>query len=136
MRGSSEVERLAHNQEDNGSIPFPASIFSFFFKCVIMNIKVFKLISGEDVLGEVVSESDMITIKNPVAISIVRASDGMPNVGFSPFPLHAEQKSGETIDIVHSNVVYSYVPAEDFIKNYDQIFGSGIILPPKQLITS
>jgi len=33
-------------------------------------------------------------------------------------------------------VVYEYTPAQEYLNNYNQIFGSGIVLPPtKQLIT-
>ena len=105
-----------------------------------MNIIALKLVTGEEILGEL--EATVFTegkesyrLKNPVGISIVRGPDGQPNVGFSPFPLHAEQKSGFEIDIAFNSVVYSYVPAEDFRSNYDQIFGTGIILPNKTLIT-
>ena len=97
-----------------------------------------KLITGEEVLGEIESESETeFVIENPVGISIVRDSKtGQPNIGFSPFPLHAEQKTGATIAISKKNVVYSYNPAEDFINNYNSIFGSGIVVPPtKSLIT-
>jgi len=105
-----------------------------------MEIIALKLVTGEEVLGEVppleeFSSSTHIRLKNPVGISIVRGQDGMPNVGFSPFPLHSEDKSGKTIDINMNSVVYSYDPAEDFKSNYNQIFGSGIIVPPKKLIT-
>ena len=115
-----------------------------------MNIQVFKLTSGEDVLGELVNDSSSYSvkslgehvnmpssysIKNTVGIAVVRGQNGQPNVGLTPFPLHAEQKKDAVIDIPKSSVVYSYVPAEDFINNYNQIFGSGIVLPSKQLIT-
>jgi hypothetical protein len=102
-----------------------------------MKILAFKLITGEDVLGEVESESETeFVLENPVGIAVVRGKDGNPNIGFSPFPIHAEQKSGATIAINKKNVVYSYVPAQDFVDNYNQIFGSGIIVPPqKSLIT-
>lgn len=96
-----------------------------------MNIKAFKLVTGEDILGDVINTSETFTIENPVGISIVRGPDGNPNVGFSPFPLHSEDKTGKTIDIHTQHVVYFYEPAEDFIKNYEHIFGSGLILPPK-----
>jgi hypothetical protein len=56
-------------------------------------------------------------------------------VGFAPFPLHSEDKTGKEIDIDTRHVVYSYDPAEDFKTNYDGIFGSGIVLPNKTLIT-
>ena len=105
-----------------------------------MKIIALKLVTGEEILGEVLppeefSSETHIRLKNPVGISIVRGKDGMPNVGFSNFPLHAEDKSGRTIDINLKSVVYSYVPAEDFRSNYDQLFGSGIVLPNKTLIT-
>ena len=96
-----------------------------------------KLVTGEEILGEIESESETeFVITNPVGIAIVRSKDGQPSVGFAPFPLHAEQKTGATVAINKKSVVYSYVPAEDFVNNYNQIFGSGIVLPPqKSLIT-
>ena len=102
-----------------------------------MNIITLKLLTGEDVLGEIESESETeFVLVNPVGITVVRGKEGQPSIGFSPFPLHAEQKSGAVIAIAKRSVVYSYVPAEDFITNYNQIFGSGIIVPPqKTLIT-
>jgi len=102
-----------------------------------MDIKILKLNTGEEVLGEIESESETeFVLCNPVGIAIVRGPDGNPNVGFAPFPIHAEQKKGSTIALAKKNVVYSYVPAQDFINNYNQIFGSGIVIPPtKQLIT-
>lgn len=101
-----------------------------------MDIYILKLVTGEEVLGEVIdSDRDGYwRLRNPVGVAIVRGQDGQPNVGFAPFPLHAEQKSGFEIDIAFSNVVYSYVPADDFINNYDQLFGTGIVLPNKKLI--
>ena len=102
-----------------------------------MEIKVLKLTNGEDVLSEIESEDETCyVLVNPVGIAVVRGKDGQPNVGLTPFPLHAEQKSGATIVIPKKSVVYSYVPAEDFINNYNSIFGAGIVVPPqKQIIT-
>ena len=98
-----------------------------------MNILAMKLITGEDILGEIESQSETeFVLVNPVGIAIVRGKDGNPNIGFSPFPLHAEQKSGATIAIPKRNVVYCYTPAEDFVNNYNQIFGSGIVVPPEK----
>ena len=100
-----------------------------------MDVKILKLITGEEVLGEIEIESETeFVLINPVGIAIVRGKDGQPNVGFAPFPLHAEQKTGTTIALAKKHVVYSYIPAEDFVNNYNQIFGSGIVLPSKQLI--
>ena len=100
-----------------------------------MKILAFKLITNEEIISEVESETETeFLLCNPLGIAIIRGKDGQPNVGFAPFPIHAEQKSNSTLAISKKNVVYSYVPADDFIKNYDQIFGTGIILPGQQQI--
>jgi hypothetical protein len=100
-----------------------------------MQIEIFKLITGEEVLGEIESQSETeFVLVNPVGVAVVRGKDGQPSVGFAPFPLHAEPKTGSTVVFSKKNVVYSYVPAEDFVNNYNQIFGSGLIVPPKQQI--
>ena len=100
-----------------------------------MNIKGFKLVTGEDVLGEVDYVSETFTIKNPVGIAMVRGPDGKPNIGFAPFPLHSEDKKDKTIDIHTQHVVYFYEPGLDYTNNYSQLYGSGLVLPNKTLIT-
>ena len=101
-----------------------------------MDIQVLKLITGEEVLSEIETQSETeYVLCNPVGIAVVRGRDGQPSVGLAPFPLHSEEKKNKTIAINKRNVVYSYVPAEDFINNYKQVFGVGIVLPNKQLIT-
>lgn len=99
-----------------------------------MDIRILKLVTGEEILGEIVNITESFTIRNPVGVAIVRGEGGQPNVGFAPFPLHAEPTPGFELDIHRSQVVYFYVPAEDFINNYNQIFGAGIVLPSKKLI--
>ena len=98
-----------------------------------MNVIALKLVTGEDVLGELESDSaTQFVLKNPVGVSIVRGPDCQANVGFTPFPMNAEQKSGAIITLLKTHIVYDYVPAEDFITNYNQIFGTGIITPPEK----
>jgi hypothetical protein len=100
-----------------------------------MDIQVLKLITGEEVLSEIETQSETeYVLCNPVGIAVVRGRDGQPSVGLSPFPLHSEEKKNKTIAINKRNVVYSYVPAEDFINNYKQVFGVGIVLPAQQQI--
>jgi len=98
-----------------------------------MDIIVLKLITGEEVLGELESQSETeFVLVNPVGISIVRGQNGQPNIGLTPFPMHAEQKSGITVPISKKHVVYNYEPSEDFKSNYNQIFGTGIVTPPEK----
>ena len=102
-----------------------------------MNILALKLVTGEEVIGELESQSESeFVLVNPVGIAVVRnKQSGEPQVGFSPFPIHSEQKAGATVALAKKHVVYSYTPAEDFITNYDSIFGAGIIVPKQQIIT-
>jgi hypothetical protein len=105
-------------------------------KRIDMTIYAMKLITGEDVLAAIDSETETeFVLENPVGIAVVRGQNGQPNVGFAPFPLHAAQVKDATISIAKKHIVYYYEPAEDFITNYNQLFGSGIVLPNKQIIT-
>jgi hypothetical protein len=55
-----------------------------------MKILALKLVTGEDVLGEIESESETeFVLVNAVGIAVVRGKDGQPSVGFAPFPIHA-----------------------------------------------
>jgi hypothetical protein len=102
-----------------------------------MEVLALKLVTGEDVLGELKENypHDGVTLINPVAIQVVRGQDGRPNVGFAPFPLHSVQESGSEITLDNIHIVYSYTPAEDFVENYSKIFGSGLIVPNQGIIT-
>jgi len=102
-----------------------------------MNIIALKLVTGEDILGELVENTGTsMRLKNAVGIAVVRGKDGGTNIGFSPFPLHSEPQPELEIGFEYMHIVYSYVPAEDFVKNYDKIFGSGLIVPESKLILS
>ena len=101
-----------------------------------MDIRILKLVTGEEIIGELIGDGGKITIKNPVLVAVMRGKDGQPNVGFAPFPTYTEEVKDATIDFRLEHVVYCYVPAADFRKNYEQIFGLGLILPgEKKIIT-
>ena len=103
-----------------------------------MEVLALKLVTGEDILGELAeiqSDIDRVTLVNAVAIQVVRGQDGRPNVGFAPFPIHSLQESGTEITLDNIHIVYSYPPAEDFVENYNKIFGSGLIVPNQGIIT-
>jgi len=100
-----------------------------------MNVVALKLVTGEDVLGEVVVNNVQgMRLKNPVGIAIVKGKDGGTNIGFSPFPIHSEPQTDLEIGFETMHIVYSYLPAADFIKNYANIFGSGLIVPENRII--
>lgn len=95
------------------------------------NVKCMKLITGEDIMGEVKIEGGEIVLTNPVQVSMVSTRSGEPNFGFIPFPLVSNDK---VITIKEDKVMFVCEPAEEFLNQYNSIFGSGIVTPSKKLI--
>ena len=95
-----------------------------------MNIKVFKLTTGEEIIAEVVSESDSrVSVKSALSIVLQPSQQGI-SYGFVPWGnLVEEDKTLPT-----ANIIYSGKPKDDLLNNYNSIFG-GIMVAPKQLIT-
>lgn len=97
-----------------------------------MNVKAIRLITGEDVISEIEDLGSTWTLKNPVQVSVVpNRSSNQPTFGFMPFPLTSNAKE-ITIKVEH--VIFSCEPAEEFLAQYNQLFGSGIVTPTKSLI--
>jgi hypothetical protein len=97
------------------------------------NIKILKLISREDILGEILDESDItIKIKNPVRVIVMpsKTSPQNPQVAYAPWAEFSEQKE---FTIHKAHIIVSMDPMTDFINNYNQMFG-GVILPTSKLI--
>ena len=99
-----------------------------------MNLKLLRLRSGEDVICEIIKESaEYIKIKNPAML--MPMSDGRGNavqMGMAPWMPFSEQKEFEIPRdwlVVMSDVV------KDIANNYNQIFGSGIVVPDVKVDT-
>lgn len=97
-----------------------------------MTVKALKLISGEEIVGEVVSESEThIKLKNPLAIMLARTQTGDLNVGFIPFAPYLGKDL--EIELKLENTQFCKEVDEQMKNQYNSIFG-GIVTPPKQLI--
>ena len=97
-----------------------------------MSVKSVKLVTGEELVVEITEETETsITFKNPVASVLQRSqSTGGAALGFMPWMHSAD--SPFTID--KSKIICSAEVAEEVKNGYNQIFGSGIVVPPKQLL--
>jgi hypothetical protein len=98
-----------------------------------MNVKIVKLLTGEEVIGEVVednnSTTNSIVFKNTLSIVINPTSKGI-TFGFVPWgPMVDGNKT-----ISYNHVVYIGSPTEDLVENYKGMFSSVITPPPKSLI--
>lgn len=97
-----------------------------------MTVKAVKLISGEELIGELLYEdSDHIVLKNVLAIMIRQDQQGNLGVGFIPFAPYAGKNASFEFKLDKLTFV---VEVDDQMRNqYNSIFG-GIVTPPKTLI--
>jgi hypothetical protein len=97
------------------------------------NIKLIKLLNGQDIMAEVISQNDKtIRIKNAVAIVVVpsRADPKTPSVGLAPW---AEFSDDKEIDVASFHIMCIMNPIKEFISQYNAVFG-GIVMPQNKLI--
>lgn len=91
-----------------------------------MKVKVFKMINGEEIIGEVFNSfSDFHEIKNPAQIMLQRTDNGM-GVAMAPYMPYA---SGN-INLYGNAIASDCVPDQNLINEYNRIFGAGIQIAP------
>jgi hypothetical protein len=97
------------------------------------NIKIIRLINGEELLGELLPSTDAVCkIKNPVRIVVMpnKLDPKTPNVGFAPWAEFSDDKEF-TIDKRHVLAIIN--PIKEFINQYNTMFG-GLVVPTSNLI--
>ncbi len=93
-----------------------------------MNVKLIRLNTGEDVIADIISETEnSLILSNP----IVAVPSGRGELGFAPWsPLLSKEVKEITINKHY--VVYVSETQDQIVEQYNQIF-SPIITPSKQL---
>lgn len=98
-----------------------------------MNIKLLRLVTGEDVLAEFQDQGDTVQLTNPLIVYIRPTETGVPQVGMSQWVPYSASK---VFVVEKAKVVFVTEPADDIRSNYDRVFGAGIIVPPTTIATS
>ena len=94
-----------------------------------MNVKLFRMWSGEDVIADQVGElTDTIVIRNP----IVAIPAGNGQMGFAPWSPLLKDKDID-LEVSKKYVVYISEAQEQIVEQYEQMF-SVIKSPSKKLI--
>jgi hypothetical protein len=90
------------------------------------DVKVYKMINGEDIMGEVfIHFADSIELKNPAQIVLQRTETGM-GVALAPYMPFADGNVK-----IHKHAIASEcTPDQNMINEYNRIFGSGIQVAP------
>lgn len=89
------------------------------------DVKCYQLMSGQDIIGDVVKIDDgVITLRNPAAIHLVPSQQNNQfGVGLIPYAPYAEFNK---INIFYDKIVAEFDPTVDLLNNYSKMFGSGI----------
>lgn len=103
-----------------------------------MAINGIKLVTGEEIIADVsATQEGRLKLTNPVKMQMVppQIAGGQPSMGFAPFPSFGVQKKDSFTLVEPLHVVYMYELDEELMNHYNQVFGSGIVTPSKQIIT-
>jgi len=97
-----------------------------------MNVKYIKLLNGEELIAEVVTEDLRTTIKNPIRLVLMpsKADPKNPQVGLAPW---AEFSDDKEIVLDRSHILCIMTPIQEIVNQYNAIFG-GILAPSSKLI--
>jgi hypothetical protein len=91
-----------------------------------MNVKVYKMINGEEIIGEVHNDLDKIVeLKNPAQIMLQRTEGGM-GVGIAPYMPYATGN----INLYKNAIAADCAPDQNLVNEYNRIFGAGIQVAP------
>ena len=94
-----------------------------------MNVKLIRVVTGEEVVAEVVSETDdTITIKNGLVVLPTGQS-----VGFAPWATVISKDDPE-ITMSRNHVIYMVELQDSISKKYKEMFGNIITPEEKKLI--
>ena len=92
-----------------------------------MDVKLIRIITGEEIVAEVLSETDdIITVQN--GLVVLPTNTG---VGFAPWATVISKEKPE-ITVSKTHVVYVAEVQDDVSKKYNEMFGSKLITPDKK----
>ena len=96
------------------------------------NIKIVKLVTGEEVLTDLVEAGDKLTLRNATRIVVMpnKMDPQQPNVGLAPWAQFSDDKD---ISIDRSHVIAIMEPIKEFKTQYQAAF-SGLSIPQSKLI--
>ena len=93
-------------------------------------IRILKLSTGEEIVGNIAERiGDFISIENPCVLGIAMGPNGKASLQMQPLLIFSEQK---VVEFNSNHVIYNVTVAPEIENKYNEIYGSGIVLPKKQ----
>ena len=90
-------------------------------------IKILKLITGEEIIGDVTRTDNFFTIKKPCALQFVpsRTNPEQPAMGLFPY---AAFVANQTINVKVEHVIFEEEPLKELYNQYNSVFGNGLVV--------
>ena len=89
-----------------------------------MTVKIFKMINGEVMMGDVTDVNPEYYIVHEPATVLLQERDGGVGVGIAPYMPYAEGK----IKIRTTAIAAEGDPDQKLVNEYSRLFGSGIVI--------
>lgn len=92
-----------------------------------MTIQIVKLITGEEIIGDVTDLAGKLTIKKPCALQLVpsRSNPEQPMMALIPYAPYTEDHA---ITVMSNSTVWMEKPVKELYNQYNSAFGTGIQL--------
>jgi hypothetical protein len=95
-------------------------------------LRILKLVTGEEIVGKITKHlGTLITIENPCLLGIAMGPGGKASLQMQPMLIFSEEK---VVELQLSHIIYNVSVAPEIKNKYNEIYGSGIVLPKKQSI--
>jgi len=95
-------------------------------------LRIVKLSTGEEVVGNLVERNGVTyRIEHPCLLGIAMGPNGKANLQMQPMLIFSDQK---VVEINRDHIIYEVSVAIEIKNKYNEIYGSGIVVPPQQKI--
>lgn len=98
-----------------------------------MALRIIRLLTGEEIVGDITNEdANHYTIENPCSLGLGMGPNGKPALNMQPMMLFSDQR---VVKINRQHVMFDVSVAIEIQNKYNEIFGSGIVVAQKAIIT-
>ena len=93
-----------------------------------MNVKIFKLVNGEEVISEFSDGEGVTVFTNPAKLITIPTEDGGVGMALMPWCVYSDQ---EEYSIRNDHIIISTDPPAELYDEYNDKFGPGVYDPSK-----
>lgn len=95
------------------------------------DVKLIKLMNGEELVAKVTSEDDThIVVDTPAIVMLSPGQNGNLSVQMGPYCPHTDKE----IPLNRTHILYMVEPNVELLNGYSKAFGSGIVIPSQKLM--